>query len=151
PRFKELLGHGALVAGLMVLSGRVSAQGRSGPGTAREQAQDRLVRADPLGRALLVPGGGGRPWEGSTFAPAQQARTRSVEREARALLGLGRVGQLSVVNTFALLHRPLSLIFQRVGLGMVGGGAVGWVRGAGLRWGLARWERGAAGRAARQW
>lgn len=118
PRFKELLGHGALVAGLMVLSGRVSAQGRSGPGTAREQAQDRLVRADLLGRALLV---------------------------------LGSVGQLSVVNTFAHLHQPLSLIFQRVGLGMVGGAAVGWVLGAGLRWGLARWERGAAGRAARQW
>jgi hypothetical protein len=46
--------------------------------------------------------------------------------DARWLIGLGLVGQISIVNTFCHLHSPLTLELQRTVYGIVFGACMGW-------------------------
>lgn len=62
------------------------------------------------------------------LAASAQGRLKLETRRALliGLMGVGAIGQTSIVNTFAHLHSPLVLNLARVGVGWVAGGILGF-------------------------
>lgn len=94
PRFKELLGHGALVAGLMVLA----RQGRPPSGRGPGPAGGGQAFAELLGGVLLVVGSVGQLSVVNTFAHLHQPLVVILQRVGYGLIGGSVVGLVGGVG-----------------------------------------------------